>query len=239
MKYSIFLLLLLLPACTFFTKVGNFYYKYINPNPSVSLDNKKLINKPDYHFSQAIMPVDEPLTALLESMSAKDHITNKENLKEFLIRFSWLKSMGIFGSTGQLLEQIGEPIQVDSAALLAIENLDERRLRLVQDKQGNFLLLYPLYKDNVWIGLKAAVFSPQKLMQQSPQATQLALFFNNQPLFCGESFLYPQKIQEKLKNDDTIFSCFKKDNRHYCWLRRHLGDRWIVYAFIQNEQNTP
>ena len=185
------------------------------------------------------MPVDEPLTAMLESMSAKDHITSKENLKEFLLQFSWLKSMGIFDSTGRLLEQIGEPIQIDSATLLAIENLDERRLRLVQDKEGNFLLLYPLYKDNVWIGLKAAVFNPQKLMQQSPQEKQLALFFNNQPLFYGESFLHPEKIQEKLKNDDTILSCFKKDNRHYCWLRRYLGDSWIVYAFIQNEQNTP
>ncbi len=238
MKYFVFLLLLLLPACTFFTKVGNFYYKYINPSPSISLDNKKLISKADYRFSQAIMPVDEPLTAMLESLSAKDNITSKENLKEFLLQFPWLKSMGVFSSTAQLLEQIGDPIQIDATALLAIENLDERRLRLVQDKQGNFVLLYPLYKDNVWIGLKAAVFSPQKLMQQSPQAGRLALFFNDQVLFCGQDFLQPEKIQEKLKDNDTVFSCFKKDNREYCWLRRHLGDHWIVYAFMQN-QPTP
>ncbi len=238
MKYFVFLLLLLLPACTFFTKVGNFYYKYINPSPSISLDNKKLVSKADYHFSQAIMPVDKPLTAMLESLSAKDHITSKENLKEFLLRFPWLKSMGVFSSTAQLLEQIGDPIQIDTTVLLAIENLDERQLRLIQDKQGNFVLLYPLYKDNVWIGLKAAVFSPQKLIEQSPQAGQLALFFNNRPLFCGQAFLHPEKIQEKLKNDSLVFSCFKKDKRHYCLLRRHLGDHWIAYGFIQ-KQDTP
>ncbi len=236
MKTSALLFLLfLLPACTALTKTSEFYYKHINPSPTISLDNKGLANGIEYQFSKAIMPVDRPFSSLLETITARDRFPETATLQKILRYYPWLESIGVFDPAGKMLEHVGQDFQLTSENLLSIKNPEERKPRLIQDQAGLFVLLYPVYINNIWSGFKAACFHPDKLMYQSSQADQLALFLEGTPVFCGSSFPAPETMVHELQTNDAIHGEFKLNGIQYRWLRRNIGGRWLVYAYFQKD----
>lgn len=232
-RLTLLFLLFFLPACTAATRTSELYYRYISPTPVISLDNKKLAHGPEFRFSRAIMPVDSPFNALLESMAARDHFPDTAALQQIFQQYPWLENVGVFDTAGKILEQIGPDFQVNTDRLLAMENPDERRPRLLRDSTGLFVLLHPVYADNIWAGFKAASFRPDKLMGLSAQADQLALFLEDSPVFCGPSFSFPETMRHKLQKDRAPRNRFQHKDMQYCWLRRNIGGCWLIYAYAE------
>ena len=152
-----------------------FYYKYLDPPPTISLEASK-IPWQEAQLSEAVLPIDEKLTAVTRFLAVYDKVSYEEWLRSLATRFPWIQGAAIINADGALLFANPEGLfsRISFEPLLSVKTTGIK----LQQKA----MFYSVNSEDAFLFIGQPVFTGEELVEYRIIAIALSTFSSFTPL---------------------------------------------------------
>lgn len=163
----IVILSLSLIGCESNQAIKQFYYKYLDPPPTISLDVAQIPYQ-EAQLSEAVLPINQQLTAITRFLAVYDKVGYDEWIRSLITRFPWIQGAGIISSEGAMLFANPEGL-FSSISFEPLVSVKPTGMKLQQKA-----MFYPVNKEDAFLFIGQPVFNGEELVEYRVVAIALS-----------------------------------------------------------------
>ena len=188
-------------GCERIPAVRRFYYSYIDPPPTISLDATKL-SKGEQQLAAVTMPLYIELDKVIRFLAVNDKVKYGEWFRALAENFPWIQGAGIINPSGSVVyaqpEQLFE--ETDFSPLLAVKTtglrLQQKAMFLSRGKNNAFVFIaQPVFTGENITEYRVVCFELARFADFAQGAENLYFIGDGAILWQGENVASKSKVQ--------------------------------------------
>ncbi|MDE7468811.1 MAG: hypothetical protein K2M30_00805 [Desulfovibrionaceae bacterium] len=172
---TLILLAVQIIGCDSNQAVRQFYYKYLDPPPTISLEATKAPWQ-EVQLSEAVLPIDQKLTAITRFLAVYDKVGYDEWIRSLATRFPWIQGAAIISPDGAILFANPEGL-FSNISLTPLTTVKTTGIKLQQKA-----MFYPVNTDDAFLFIGQPVFTGEELVEYRVVAIALSALSSFTPL---------------------------------------------------------